>query len=116
MELIYCVVLTQNAGIANALIDMNAWVKLNPLRGCYVSDVNPGTDAVPEDTHHFPHPTWTVTWTLEQLQALVESHFDARMLDLVNARITEGMSPSWVLSLCYEMENEWRRENSNLMS
>ena len=64
IDRVYCVVMTQDATIANALIDMNAWIKLNPLQGCYVSSINPLIDDVPQDTGHYPHRRWTVAWTL----------------------------------------------------
>ena len=98
IDRVYCVVMTQDATIANALIDMNAWIKLNPLQGCYVSSINPLIDDVPQDTGHYPHPTWAVAWTLEELQALVVSRYDDQILGLVQIRA--GMSPSGLLKLC----------------
>lgn len=107
LEQVYCVVLTQDATIANALIDKNAWIKLNPLRRCYSSNVDPLRDDVPQDTGHYPHPNWTVTWTLEQLQALAVSRYGERILGLV--QISAGMSPTGVLELCHTAEAQLRR-------
>lgn len=96
---------TQNADIANCLIDKNAWLKLNPLRGCYESTVNPHTDDVPQDTGHYEHPTWRVAWSLRELEDLVESRYDERMLTLI--QIEAGMGPTAVLVLCAEVLEEW---------
>lgn len=103
---IYCFVTTQDATIANSLLAKNAWLKLSPLPGCYISNVNPLIDDIPQDTGRYPDPTWHVAWSTEELQQLVVSRYDERMLDLV--KIQADMGPTAALVLCYNAEPQWR--------
>lgn len=98
--------LTQNADVANSVIDENAWVKLNPLWGTFQSTVDPLRDPIPEDTGHYPHPTWNVIWTRNELCHLVTSRYGERMLQLITVR--DGMAPVALLFVCERHKVQWR--------
>lgn len=67
-------VLTQDEQTANLLLRINGWKRIRPLEGIYTANHTEG-EKLPA-CGYFAAPTWNpLTWTANQLQALVKVHF-----------------------------------------